>query len=76
MDKPVPGRRQFLIGTAVVAGTGFAGALGAKIHDGELGAPPRTYGGGVPWTEGHADAPPGVSGTDYKFFIPAERVFI
>ena len=43
MDKPVPGRRHFLIGTAVVAGTGLVGAIGATIRDGELGAPPRTY---------------------------------
>jgi gluconate 2-dehydrogenase gamma chain len=76
MDKPVPGRRHFLITTAVVAGTGLAGAIGATVRDGELGAPPRTYKGGVPWTEGQADAPPGVSGDDFKFFTPAERVFI
>ena len=55
MDKPVPGRRQFLIGTAVVVGTGLAGVLNATIRDGELGAPPRTYKGGVPWTEGQAE---------------------
>ena len=66
MDKPVPGRRHFLISTAVAAGAGVAGSLGAKVHDGELGAPPRTYKGGVPWTEGLADEPPGVSGTDFK----------
>ena len=76
MDKPVPGRRHFLISTAVAAGAGVAGSLGAKVHDGELGAPPRTYKGGVPWTEGLADEPPGVSGTDFKVFTPAERAFI
>ena len=76
MDKPVPGRRHFLISTAVVAGTSLAGAISANIRDGELGAPPRTYKGGVPWTEGQADSPPGVSGDDFKFFTAAERAFI
>ncbi|HEY4146051.1 gluconate 2-dehydrogenase subunit 3 family protein [Pinirhizobacter sp.] len=76
MDKPKLDRRHFLMGSAVAATAGVAGALVAKVHDGELGAPPRTYQGGVPWREGMADAPPGVSGTDYKFFTPAEREFI
>jgi gluconate 2-dehydrogenase gamma chain len=76
MDNPKLDRRHFLLGSAVAATAGVAGALGAKVHDGELGAPPRTYQGGVPWQEGLADAPPGVSGTDYKFFTPAEREFI
>jgi hypothetical protein len=42
MDKPVSGWRHFLMSAAVVAGTGLEGAIRAKIHDGELGAPPRT----------------------------------
>jgi gluconate 2-dehydrogenase gamma chain len=76
MDKPKLDRRHFLLGSAVAATAGVAGALGAKVHDGELGAPPRTYQGGVPWQEGSADSPPGVSGTDFKFFTSAEREFI
>jgi gluconate 2-dehydrogenase gamma chain len=67
-------RRRFLIGSAVagVAGTGIAAAM----HDGELGGPPQTFRGEVPWQEGAADAPPAVSGEGYAFFTPAEQTFI
>jgi gluconate 2-dehydrogenase gamma chain len=68
-------RRRFLVGSAV-AGTAGVAAAAAKLHDGELGGPPQTISGAAPWQEGTADAPPGVSGTDFRFFTPAERKFI
>jgi gluconate 2-dehydrogenase gamma chain len=69
------GRRRFLIGgVAAAAGAGGAAALG--LHDGELGAPPETDRGSIPWTEGTADAPPGASGAGYVFFTPPEAAFI
>jgi gluconate 2-dehydrogenase gamma chain len=68
-------RRRFLVGGAL-AGTAGAAAAAARVHDGELGAPPRTFQDGVPWQEGAADAPPGVTGTDFKFFTAGERAFI
>jgi len=74
MNSHHSGRRRFLINTALVGTAGIAGA--AAVHDGELGAPARTIKGGVPWTEGTADAPPSLSGTDFKFFTPEERAFI
>jgi gluconate 2-dehydrogenase gamma chain len=74
MVEPKVGRREFLIGVAVAGTAVVAGA--ATIRDGELGAPPRTIKGGVPWQEGTADAPPGVTGTDFKFFTAEERAFI
>jgi gluconate 2-dehydrogenase gamma chain len=69
-------RRRFLIGTAVAgaAGTVVAGIAGG--HDGELGASPRIYRGGVPWQEGQADAPVGASGEGFAFFSVAEQAFI
>jgi gluconate 2-dehydrogenase gamma chain len=66
-------RRQFLIGSVVA---GVAGSTAASVHDGELGAPPQTIHGAVPWKEGTADAPPGASGTGYVFFTAAEVTFI
>src|SRR5580692_2479307 len=66
-------RRRLLLGGAVA---GIACAAAAAIHDGELGAPPQTFRGTVPWQEGTADAPPGVSGSGYVFFTPAEVAFI
>ena len=66
-------RRRFLLGGAVA---GAAGVATAAIHDGELGAPPQTFNGEVPWQEGTADAPPGVTGTDFVFFTAIERAFI
>src|SRR5580692_2122955 len=61
-------RRRLLMGSTVVG----IGGVAAAIHDGELGAPPQTFRGAVPWQEGTADAPPGVSGSGYIFFTPAE----
>jgi gluconate 2-dehydrogenase gamma chain len=66
-------RRRLLIGTAV-AGIGTVAA--AAVHDGELGGPAQTFRGSVPWQEGTADVPPGVSGTEFVFFTPTERTFI
>jgi gluconate 2-dehydrogenase gamma chain len=66
-------RRRLLIGSAVA---GIDGVTGAAIRDGELGGPSRTLRGSVPWQEGTADAPPGVSGSGYIFFTPAEVAFI
>jgi len=66
-------RRRFLVGGAVV---GISGVSAATIHDGELGAPPQSFRGSVPWAEGSADAPPGVSGSGYAFFQSAEVLFI
>ena len=67
-------RRRFLVGGAVAGTAGVAAAAG--VHDGELGGPPQTFTGAVPWQEGTADAPPGATGTDFIFFTPAERAFI
>jgi len=66
------GRRRLLLGS-VAAGVAGAAAI---VHDGELGAPPQTISGSVPWKEGTADAPPGVSGSGYVFFTSAEAAFI
>ena len=66
-------RRHFLIGSVAA---GIAGVAAAAIHDGELGAPPQTFRGSVPWQEGTADAPPGASGSGYVYFTPAEAAFI
>jgi gluconate 2-dehydrogenase gamma chain len=66
-------RRNFLIGGVAA---GVAGATAAAIHDGELGAPPQTIRGSVPWKEGTADAPPGASGSGYVYFTTAEAAFI
>ena len=71
-------RRQFLLaGAAGAAGAVAAtGATGAAVHDGELGAPPQTIRGEVPWQEGAADSPPETSGSGYIFFKPGEVAFI
>ena len=66
-------RRRLLVGGAVV---GFGGMTVAAIRDGELGAPPQTLRGSIPWQQGTADAPPGVSGSEYVFFTSAEVTFI
>jgi gluconate 2-dehydrogenase gamma chain len=68
-------RRRLVIGSAAVGISGVAAAA-VVIHDGELGAPPQTFRGSVPWQEGSADAPPGVSGSGYIFFSPTEVAFI
>jgi len=62
-------RRRFLIGSAIA---GLGGVAAAALRDGELGGPSQTLRGAVPWQEGTADAPPGVSGSGYIFFTPAE----
>src|SRR5476651_2422338 len=66
-------RRRLILGGTVV---GIGGVAAAAIHDGELGAPPQTFQGSVPWQEGTADAPPGASGSGYVFFAAAEAAFI
>jgi gluconate 2-dehydrogenase gamma chain len=74
MSKPLIDRRRFLMGSAVA---GFAGALpAASRHDGALGSTQETIRGAVPWQEGGADVPPGVSGSGYEYFTPAEAAFI
>src|SRR5580692_1514455 len=67
------GRRQLLIGSVAA---GIAGTAAATVHDGELGAPPQTIRGSMPWKEGVADAPPGASGSGYVYFTGAEAAFI
>jgi gluconate 2-dehydrogenase gamma chain len=66
-------RRRLLLGGAVV---GIGGAAAAAIHDGELGGPPQTFRGAVPWQAGTADAPPGASGVGYVYFTPGEVAFV
>jgi gluconate 2-dehydrogenase gamma chain len=66
-------RRRFLIGSAIA---GIGGAAAAAIHDGELGGPAQTFRGAVPWQEGTADAPPEVSGTEFRFFTTTEVNFV
>jgi gluconate 2-dehydrogenase gamma chain len=66
-------RRHFLLGGTAA---GVAGIASGKIHDGELGAPEQVVHGSVPWQEGAADSPPGVSGTGYSYFTKPEAEFI
>ena len=73
MSRKTIDRRHFLIGTAAA---GVAGVSVPAIHDGELGAPPQSFRGSVPWQEGTADAPPEADGTGYVYFTPAEALFI
>jgi gluconate 2-dehydrogenase gamma chain len=60
-----------LIQTALA---GTAGLAAASIGHGEDAA--HTLQGTEPWQEGRADAPPAVSGTDFKYFTEPERAFI
>jgi gluconate 2-dehydrogenase gamma chain len=69
-SKPVD-RRQFLLAGAV-ATVGVT----AAVRDGELGAPPQTIRGSVPWQEGTADSPPEATGSGYLYFKPAELAFL
>jgi gluconate 2-dehydrogenase gamma chain len=71
-------RRRLLAGGAAAGAAGVAGAaaVDAARHDGELGAPPQTFSGAMPWTQGAADYPPGASGTGYVYFTPAEAAFV
>jgi gluconate 2-dehydrogenase gamma chain len=73
MTKNTIDRRKFLLGGVAA---GVAGVSSAAIHDGELGAPPHTYRGAVPYQDGSADAPPESSGSGYTYFTPAEVTFI
>ena len=73
MSKNVIDRRSFLIGGVAA---GVAGVSAGSVHDGELGAPPQTFRGSVPWAEGTADAPPEASGSGYLYFTPQEAAFI
>jgi gluconate 2-dehydrogenase gamma chain len=66
-------RRLLLAGAAGIAST--AGAAVA-IHDGALGGPAETIHGEMPWAPGSADSPPGASGSDFRYFKPAELAFI
>ncbi len=66
-------RRHFLFGTTAA---GVASLASGAIHDGELGGPSQTVHGSVPWQEGTADSPPGVSGSDYIFLTKAELAFV
>lgn len=72
MKKPAIGRRIFLIQTALAGTAGIAAA--ASI--GQPGARSRTLRGTEPWQEGLADAPHAASGTEFRYFTPAERAFI
>jgi gluconate 2-dehydrogenase gamma chain len=67
-------RRNVLIGGV------YAGSMGAEavagLRDGQLGAPPREFGGQLPWTEGVADAPPAQEGDTFRFFTEVELNFI
>lgn len=78
MTQSTVDRRRFLLGSALAGAAGAAGAAAGPIprHDGELGGPPQTFTGEMPFQEGAADSPPGVSGTDFVFFTPAERTVI
>jgi gluconate 2-dehydrogenase gamma chain len=66
-------RRRLLIGSAAV---GIGGFTAAANHDGELGGAAQTFRGTVPWQEGTADVPPGVSGSGFVFFTPPEVAFV
>jgi gluconate 2-dehydrogenase gamma chain len=66
-------RRLLLAGAAGIATSAGAAIV---IHDGELGGPSQTIHGELPWAPGSADSPPAVSGSEYKYFKPAEVTFI
>jgi gluconate 2-dehydrogenase gamma chain len=66
-------RRRFMLGSAL-AGAGGVAAV-AAIHDGELGAPPQSFTGAVPWQEGAADAPSAETGKA-GYLTVAERAFV
>ena len=66
-------RRHFLLGSTAA---GIAGIASGRIHDGELGGPVQVIHGAVPWQEGTADSPPGVSGSGYSYFTNIEAAFV
>lgn len=74
MNRHSADRRTFLIHTVLAGTATLAGAT--AVRDGELGAPSQTIQGGMPWIEGTADAPPEVSGIEFKYFTTTERAFI
>jgi gluconate 2-dehydrogenase gamma chain len=67
-------KRRALLGS-VVALTGTT-AIGMTVHDGVLGGPSQVVRGQIPFEEGSADAPPGVTGTGYHYFSAEEAAFI
>jgi gluconate 2-dehydrogenase gamma chain len=69
-------RRAFLISTAVTGAAGSVVGAQTASRDGELGAPPQTLRGAVPWQPGAADSPTEASGTGYTFFNPSEQAFV
>ncbi len=71
MVKPTVNRRRFLVAGAVAGTAGVSAAAG--IHDGELGGPPQTFNGAVPWQEGTADAPARRIGNRVRLFHTARR---
>jgi gluconate 2-dehydrogenase gamma chain len=74
MNTPSIDRRAFLIHTTLAGTAGLAGAAAAL--QGKPVAPARTIRGEEPWQEGRADAPPEVSGSEFRFFTADERAFI
>lgn len=75
MDRQAVDRRKFLLAGAAIGTTLGLGA-GAATHDGELGAPPETIRGGMPWTEGSGDVPPVAGAGGYTYFNAPEAAFI
>jgi gluconate 2-dehydrogenase gamma chain len=67
-------RRRLLAAGALAGVSGVAAA--AVRHDGQLGAPPETLKGVMPWRDGAADSPPIAEGTDYRYFTAAEQAFL
>ncbi len=67
-------RRKLLVGGALAGSATVAGAK--ALHDGELGAPPQTISGVMPWRDGSADVPPTATGTGYAYFTPPEQAFL
>ena len=75
-SRTVLDRRRLLLGGAVASVGGVAAADSAR-HDGELGGPPQTFSGTMPWRGGAADYPPmPEGGTGYVWFNPAEAAFV
>jgi gluconate 2-dehydrogenase gamma chain len=60
-------RRRILLGGALAGPASVAVGLGTQT---------QLIKGVMPWQEGVADAPQIAEGTDYRFFSPAEQVFI
>jgi gluconate 2-dehydrogenase gamma chain len=74
-DRTISRRR--LIGGTLVGAVGAVGAsAAAPLRDGQMGAPPREYGGEMPWREGAADSPYPAEPGGFRFFTAAELAFI